>query len=150
MTAPPTTALCAILRNEIRGVVEWLAHYKALGVDEFLIYDNASDDGTEALLAALAEAGEIDADPLAAYGGRTAAAPGLCRCAQAGAGGLAGVFLMRMNFCFCVRTPPWAAFCSGLTTASARWRSIGWSLAAAGRRPGALPRDGTLHRCAAA
>ncbi len=31
MHAPPTTALCAILRNELRGVVEWLAHYKARG-----------------------------------------------------------------------------------------------------------------------
>jgi hypothetical protein len=59
----PTTALCAILRNEIRGVVEWLAHYKALGVDEFLIYDNDSDDGTGALLQALAEAGEITLIP---------------------------------------------------------------------------------------
>lgn len=63
MQAIPTTALCAILRNELRGVVEWLAHYKALGVDEFLIYDNASDDGTEALLQALAEAGEITLIP---------------------------------------------------------------------------------------
>ncbi len=59
----PTTALCAILRNEIRGVVEWLAHYKALGVDEFLIYDNDSDDGTGALLEALSEAGEITVIP---------------------------------------------------------------------------------------
>ncbi len=56
----PTIALCAILRNEIRGVVEWLAHYKALGVDDFLIYDNESTDGTADLLAALAKAGEID------------------------------------------------------------------------------------------
>jgi Glycosyltransferase family 92 len=55
----PTTALCAILRNEIRGVVEWLAHYKALGVNDFLIYDNESDDGTAELLRALAEAGEL-------------------------------------------------------------------------------------------
>lgn len=58
-TPQPTTALCAILRNEIRGVVEWLAHYKALGVNDFLIYDNESDDGTAELLRALAEAGEI-------------------------------------------------------------------------------------------
>ncbi len=63
MPALPTTALCAILRNEIRGVVEWLAHYKALGVDEFLIYDNASSDGTSAILQALAEAGEITLIP---------------------------------------------------------------------------------------
>jgi hypothetical protein len=56
---PPTIALCAILRNEIRGVVEWLAHYKALGFNDFLIYDNDSDDGTADLLRALAEAGEL-------------------------------------------------------------------------------------------
>ena len=61
--APPTTALCAILRNEIRGVVEWLAHYKALGVTEFLIYDNDSDDGTGTLLEALAAAGELTLIP---------------------------------------------------------------------------------------
>jgi hypothetical protein len=40
-----------------------MAHYKALGVDDFLIYDNASTDGTETLLAALAEAGEITLIP---------------------------------------------------------------------------------------
>ena len=44
MTAP-RIALCAIVRNEIRGLVEWLAHYKALGFNDILIYDNASDDG---------------------------------------------------------------------------------------------------------
>ena len=39
-------ALCAIVRNEIRGLVEWLAHYKAVGFNDILIYDNASTDGT--------------------------------------------------------------------------------------------------------
>ena len=39
-------ALCGIVRNEIRSVVEWLAHYKALGFTDFLIYDNSSTDGT--------------------------------------------------------------------------------------------------------
>jgi hypothetical protein len=52
-------ALCAIVRNEIRSLVEWLAHYKALGFDGFLIYDNASDDGTSEALAALDAAGEL-------------------------------------------------------------------------------------------
>lgn len=55
----PSIALCAILRNEIRAVVEWLAHYKALGFSDFLIYDNDSDDGTAELLAALDAAGEL-------------------------------------------------------------------------------------------
>ena len=54
-----SVALCAIVRNEIRSIVEWLAHYKALGVTEFLIYDNDSDDGTTELLLALDEAGEL-------------------------------------------------------------------------------------------
>ena len=58
MTAP-RIALCAIVRNEIRSLVEWLAHYKVLGVDEFLIYDNDSTDGTTDLLRALDDAGEL-------------------------------------------------------------------------------------------
>lgn len=32
MTAPriaPRIALCAIVRNEIRSIIEWLAHHKA-------------------------------------------------------------------------------------------------------------------------
>ena len=52
-------ALCGIVRNEIRSIVEWLAHYKVLGFTDFLIYDNASTDGTSDLLRALDEAGEL-------------------------------------------------------------------------------------------
>lgn len=52
-------ALCGIVRNEIRGVVEWLAHYKALGFSDLLIYDNESTDGTSELLRVLDEAGEV-------------------------------------------------------------------------------------------
>jgi hypothetical protein len=55
----PKVALCAIVRNELRGLVEWLAHYKALGFSDFLIYDNSSDDGTTEMLAALDVAGEL-------------------------------------------------------------------------------------------
>jgi glycosyltransferase involved in cell wall biosynthesis len=55
----PRIALCTIVRNEIRGILEWLAHYKALGFNDFLIYDNASDDGTSQVLRALDEAGEL-------------------------------------------------------------------------------------------
>jgi Glycosyl transferase family 2 len=54
-----SVALVGIVRNEIRAVVEWLAHYKALGCAEFMIYDNDSTDGTEEVLRALDEAGEI-------------------------------------------------------------------------------------------
>lgn len=52
-------ALCGIVRNEIRSVVEWLAHHKALGFTDFLIYDNSSTDGTSAVLQVLDEAGEL-------------------------------------------------------------------------------------------
>jgi hypothetical protein len=51
--------LCGIVRNEIRSILEWLAHYKALGFTDFLIYDNESTDGTERVLLALEEAGEL-------------------------------------------------------------------------------------------
>ena len=38
------------LRNEIRRLPEFLAHYRALGVSHFLIVDNGSDDGSDLLL----------------------------------------------------------------------------------------------------
>ncbi|MFM7332970.1 MAG: glycosyltransferase family 2 protein [Tabrizicola sp.] len=57
--AKTRVALCAIVRNELKGIVEWLAHYKVLGFGDFLIYDNSSDDGTSEVLAALDEAGEL-------------------------------------------------------------------------------------------
>ncbi|MCU0905000.1 MAG: glycosyltransferase family 2 protein [Tabrizicola sp.] len=54
-----SVALCGIVRNEVRSIVEWLAYYKALGFHEFLIFDNESSDGTEVILQALDEAGEL-------------------------------------------------------------------------------------------
>jgi Glycosyl transferase family 2 len=59
MMSEISVALCAIVRNEIRSIIEWLAHYKALGFSEFLIYDNDSDDGTAEVLQALDDAGEL-------------------------------------------------------------------------------------------
>ncbi len=56
---PLRIALCAIVRNEIRGLVEWLAHHKALGFSDVLIYDNDSTDGTTDVLQALDDAGEL-------------------------------------------------------------------------------------------
>jgi Glycosyl transferase family 2 len=52
-------ALCGIVKNEIRSIVEWLAHYKALGFTDFVIFDNESTDGTSDLLRVLDEAGEL-------------------------------------------------------------------------------------------
>lgn len=50
-----TTAVCAIVRNEARYVVEWVAYYAAIGVDGFVIYDNGSTDGTVDTVARMAE-----------------------------------------------------------------------------------------------
>lgn len=52
-------ALCGIVKDEVRSIVEWLAHYKALGFTDFLIYDNESTDGTTDILQALDGAGEL-------------------------------------------------------------------------------------------
>ncbi|MFN4154802.1 MAG: glycosyltransferase family 2 protein [Paracoccaceae bacterium] len=42
--APVTVVAC--LRNEVTMLPHFLAHYRALGVESFLIADNGSDDGT--------------------------------------------------------------------------------------------------------
>jgi hypothetical protein len=57
--ADTSIALCGIVKDEIRSIVEWLAHYKALGFTDFVIYDNESTDGTGEVLQALDNAGEL-------------------------------------------------------------------------------------------
>lgn len=52
-------AVCAICRNEVDYVEEWIAYYKISGFDSVFIYDNVSDDGTSELLAALDNIGEM-------------------------------------------------------------------------------------------
>jgi len=44
--------LFAAIRNEMNRLPHFLGHYRALGVDHFLIVDNFSDDGSAAYLAA--------------------------------------------------------------------------------------------------
>ena len=45
------------LRNEAPFIVEWVAHMRAIGVTDLLVYTNDCDDGTYALLAVLAKHG---------------------------------------------------------------------------------------------
>ena len=52
-SASPSVAICTVLRDERRYILEWIAHHRLLGVERFLIYDNESRDGGERLLAAL-------------------------------------------------------------------------------------------------
>lgn len=51
--------LVSAMRNEAPFVLEWVAYHLAIGVDQIVICANPSTDGTDALLAALAEAGAI-------------------------------------------------------------------------------------------
>ena len=47
------------VRNEATFLLEWLAHHKAVGFTDFLIYSNDCDDGTDTMLNRLQEMGEV-------------------------------------------------------------------------------------------
>jgi hypothetical protein len=53
------TAVCAICKNELPYILEWIFHQKNVGFDTIYIYDNDSDDGTSELLIQLDKAGII-------------------------------------------------------------------------------------------
>lgn len=60
-TVEPRRRVCVVAtaRNEGVYLLEWLAYYRALGVDEIFLYSNNNEDGSDALLRALADAGVI-------------------------------------------------------------------------------------------
>ena len=45
------------LRTEAPFIVEWVVHMRAIGVTDLLVHTNDCDDGTDALLAVLANMG---------------------------------------------------------------------------------------------
>lgn len=47
------------MRNEGPYLVEWLAHHRAAGATDFVVFSNNCDDGSDAMLDALDKAGEI-------------------------------------------------------------------------------------------
>ncbi len=51
--------LFTAVKNEAPFLLEWIAYHKVIGFDTVIVYSNPSDDGTDELLAALAEAGEL-------------------------------------------------------------------------------------------
>lgn len=57
----PAQQICllATARNEGLYLVEWIAYHRAIGVEALFIYSNNNEDGSDALLKALAEAGVI-------------------------------------------------------------------------------------------
>jgi Glycosyltransferase family 92 len=59
MQAKYGVSICAIVRNEARYILEWIAFHKAIGIDHFYIYDNQSTDGTTDILLRLQAAGLV-------------------------------------------------------------------------------------------
>jgi hypothetical protein len=59
--AKPRRRACVVAtaRNEGLYFLEWIAHHKVLGFDHLFIYSNGNTDGSDDLLRALADAGEI-------------------------------------------------------------------------------------------
>jgi len=53
--------VCAIVRNEAPYLLEWIAHYRVLGFERIVIYDNQSNDSSARILGALSEARIVDA-----------------------------------------------------------------------------------------
>lgn len=51
--------LVSTMRNEGPFLLEWIAHHLGAGVTDFLIFTNDCDDGTEAILTRLAQAGVV-------------------------------------------------------------------------------------------
>ncbi|NIE78772.1 glycosyltransferase family 2 protein [Asaia sp. As-1742] len=52
-------AILATARDEGLYLLEWIAHHRRVGVEQFFIYTNDLTDGSDVLLRQLAEAGEI-------------------------------------------------------------------------------------------
>lgn len=56
----PRILIVSALRNEGAYVLDWLAHFRALGATDFLLYTNDCDDGTDDMLDHLARAGLVE------------------------------------------------------------------------------------------
>jgi hypothetical protein len=48
------------MKNEAPYILEWIAHHRAIGIDNFLIYTNDCNDGTDAILNRLQDMGVIE------------------------------------------------------------------------------------------
>lgn len=55
----PRTVIVGCMKNEAPYILEWIAYHRAIGVDDFLIYTNDCNDGTDAILTRLDEMGIV-------------------------------------------------------------------------------------------
>ncbi len=44
------SAVCLVVRNEVRDIAEWIAFHALVGFDTLIIFDHQSDDGTAAVI----------------------------------------------------------------------------------------------------
>lgn len=58
-TASDRVAIVTTMKNEGPFILEWLAHHRAIGVDDFLIYTNDCTDGTDTMLDLLQRKGLV-------------------------------------------------------------------------------------------
>ncbi|MGB0798558.1 MAG: glycosyltransferase family 2 protein, partial [Planktomarina sp.] len=63
--------ICVVsaMRNEGPFLLEWIAHMRAIGVTDFVIYSNDCDDGTDQMLASLDQQGILHHIPQTVDGG---------------------------------------------------------------------------------
>jgi glycosyltransferase involved in cell wall biosynthesis len=54
-----SVALCAIMKNEYRYILEWVAYHRLLNFNQIIVYSNDSTDGSVDLLDVLAQNGII-------------------------------------------------------------------------------------------
>lgn len=60
MAGEPLRFLAVLtVRNEAAFLLEWLAHHRAIGFTDFLVFSNDCQDGTDTMLDRLAEMGEL-------------------------------------------------------------------------------------------
>ncbi|RAP42999.1 glycosyl transferase family 2 [Rhodovulum viride] len=57
--SPGRVAIVTTMKNEGPFILEWLAHHRAIGVDDILVYTNDCSDGTDRLLALLDRKGLV-------------------------------------------------------------------------------------------
>lgn len=59
MTHPDGVLLVAIMKNEAPYILEWVAHHRALGVEDFIVFSADCDDGTDHMLERLDRLGYL-------------------------------------------------------------------------------------------
>lgn len=68
---PDLTTLCAIVKDELPYLLEWIAYHRLIGFNRIVIYSNDCSDGSDALLNTLAQKGVIEHRPWPSASGQS-------------------------------------------------------------------------------